>query len=89
MVTLTLKSNVHKFAYFIMLSFLTKLSDLGIAWVFGSKVKGYHPQPDPPSHHQDPPKNFFTIYKQTQFLLDFETYWKSTCNTVWPTGSWQ
>jgi hypothetical protein len=67
MVTLTLKSKVYKFASFIMPS-LTKLSDLGIAWVFGSKLKGYHPQPDPPSHHQDPPKNFFTIYKQTQFV---------------------
>ncbi len=49
MVTLTLKSKVHKFAYFIMLSLLTKLSDLGTSWVFGSKLKGYHPQLDPPN----------------------------------------
>jgi hypothetical protein len=47
---------------------LRKLSDLGTSWVFGSKVKGYHPQPDPPTHHQDTCKNFFTIYKQTQFV---------------------
>ncbi len=47
MVTLTVKKKVHKFAYFIMLSPLTKLSDLGTSWVFGSKLKGYHPQLDP------------------------------------------
>ncbi len=52
MVTLTLKSKLHKFAYFIMLSLFTKLSDLGTAWVFASKLKGHHPQPHPPSHHQ-------------------------------------
>jgi len=50
-----------------MVLLLTKLSDLGTSWVFGSKLKGYHPQPDPPTHHKDPPKNFFPIYKQTQF----------------------
>jgi len=51
-----------------MLSLLRKLSDSGTSWVFGFKVKGYHPQPDPPTHHQDTGKNFFTIYKQTQFV---------------------
>ncbi len=35
MVTLTLKSKVHKFASVIMLSLLTKLSDLGTSWFLG------------------------------------------------------
>jgi hypothetical protein len=43
------KSKFQKFAYVIMLSLLTKLSDLGTSWVFGSKLKGYHPQLDPPN----------------------------------------
>ncbi len=62
MVTLTLKSEVHKFAYFIMLSLLTKLSDFGTSWVFGSKLKGYHPQLDPPN---PPQKLFYHIQTNT------------------------
>jgi hypothetical protein len=34
------------------------------------------------------PKTSLT-YTKKHNLLDFETYWKSTCNMVWPTGSWQ
>jgi hypothetical protein len=49
MVTLTLKSKVHKFAYFIMLSVLTKLVIWALHGFFGFKLKGYHPQLDPPN----------------------------------------
>ncbi len=65
MVTLTLKSKVHKFACVIVLSLLTKLSDLG---VFGSKLKGYQAQPDPPNPTQ----------RSSQILL-----YHIQTNTIW------
>jgi len=67
MVTLTLKSKVHKFACVIVLSLLTKLSDLGASWFLGPNWRATRLSRIPPTQHKDPPKYFFIIYKQTQF----------------------
>ncbi len=89
MVTLTLKSKVHKFAYFIMLSLLSKLSDLGTSWAFWVQTKGLPLSAgSPQSTTKILPKTSLP-YTNKHNLSDFETYWKSTCNTVWPTGSSQ